>query len=90
MAGQPNAGAGNNEQRRAKAREAREEGKLASEVGASTGANKQTKKAPNNASHQEKMDLSSGEAKGKRSPGTSGKPRPGNREVDPERTDDWV
>ena len=26
---------------------------------------------------------------GKRGPGTSGKPRPGNRKTDPKRTDDW-
>lgn len=87
MAGQANKGQGDNEQLRAKAREAREEGKRPSEVGATTGASRQTKKAPGNASHQEKMELKN---EGKEGPGTSGKPRPGNRETDPKRENDWT
>jgi hypothetical protein len=86
MAGQPNKGQGDNEQRRAEAREAREEGKLPSEVGATTGADTQRKEAPAGASHQEKLELKN---EGKQGPGTSGKPRPGNRETDPKRTDRW-
>jgi hypothetical protein len=75
-----------NEQRRKKAREARAEGKAPSEVGATTGASKQTKQAKGGASHQEKMET---KGEGKQSPGTSGKPRPGNRETDPKRTERW-
>ena len=40
----------------------------------------------NNASHQERMDE---RTKGKRGAGTGGKPRPGNRDVDPKRSDRW-
>ena len=77
---------GDNEQRRAEARKAREQGKQPSEVGATLGASKQLKSAKAGASHQEKVDL---EREGKPSPRTSGKPRPGNREVDPKRTSRW-
>ena len=80
---------GDNEQRRAAAREAREQGKRPSEVGATLGASKQLKSAPNDASHQEKMDQKhEGKAsRGNRSADAQ-KPRPGNREVDPKRDDD--
>jgi hypothetical protein len=80
---------GDNEQRRDAAREAREEGKLPSEVGATLGASKQRKEAPNDASHQERMDLKE-EGKGSRDNRSADaqKPRPGNREVDPKRDDD--
>lgn len=77
---------GDNEQRRKRAREAKKEGKSASEAGVTLGASKQRRSAKQDASHQEKMDTKS---HGKRGPGTSGKPRPGNREVDPKRTDRW-
>ena len=77
---------GDNEQRRAEARKARDAGKRPSEVGATLGASKQLKSAKAGASHQEKMDL---KREGKPSPGTSGKPRPGNRDVDPKRTNRW-
>jgi hypothetical protein len=77
---------GDNEQRRTAAKRAREEGKRPSEVGATLGASKQLKSAKASASHQEKMDL---KREGKPNPGTSGKPRPGNRDVDPKRTNDW-
>lgn len=73
---------GDNEQRRANARDAREQGKRPSEVGATLGASKQLKSAKGDSSHQERMDLL---AEGKPGPGTSGKPRPGGREVDPSR-----
>ena len=89
MAGQQRNMEGDNEQRRKAAREAREQGKLPSEVGATLGASKQRKEAPENASHQEKMDLKD-EGKSSRGNRSSGaqKPRPGNREVDPKRDDD--
>jgi hypothetical protein len=78
---------GNNEQRRDAARKAREQGKRPSEVGATLSASKQLKSAKGGASHQDRMDL---KREGKPSPGTSGKPRPGNREVDPKRTTRWT
>ena len=87
MAGHSRKMEGDENQRRKAAREARKEGKLPSEVGATLGASKQTKQAKNKDSHQEKMDTKS---QGKRTPGTSGKPRPGNRETDPKRTDRWT
>jgi hypothetical protein len=77
---------GDNEQRRRAASRARAEGKSASEAGVSLGASKQRREAKNNSSHQEKVDSKS---HGKRGSGTSGKPRPGNRERDPKRTDRW-
>ena len=77
---------GDNTQRRAAAREARAEGKRPSEVGKTLGASKQLKSAKNSDSHEEKLDL---KREGKPTPGTSGKPKPGSREVDPKRTDRW-
>jgi hypothetical protein len=56
---------GNNEQRRAAAKEAREQGKSASETGTSLGSSKQREEASESDSHQERID-------GKR----QGKPRP--------------
>jgi hypothetical protein len=78
---------GDNEQRRSAARQARESGKRPSEVGATLGASKQLKSAKQSASHQDKLDL---KREGKPGSGTSGKPRPGNREVDPKRTNRWT
>ena len=77
---------GDNEQRRKAARQARAEGKRPSEVGATLGASKQRKEAKQGASHQEKLEQ---RTEGKRTPGTSGKPRPGNRDKDPKRTEKW-
>ena len=74
-----------NERRRA-ARKARAQGKTPSEVGVTLGASKQRKEAKGNASHQEKIET---RGKGKRGAGTSGKPRPGNRDTDPKRTGRW-
>jgi hypothetical protein len=74
---------GDANQRRKAARDARAEGKLPSEVGATLGASKQRSNAPSDASHEERM---AERDKGKRGPGTSGKPRPGNRDTDPKRT----
>lgn len=48
---------GNEEQKRQAARDAREEGKSASEIGASTGGSQQRTEASGNMSHQERLDL---------------------------------
>lgn len=48
---------GNEEQKRAAARDAREEGKSASEVGASSGASQQRTEAGDNMTHQQRLDL---------------------------------
>ena len=77
---------GDENQRRKKAREARAAGKRPSEMSATLGASKQLKSAKPDASHQERLEQ---KTEGKRGPGTSGKPRPGNRETDPKRTDRW-
>jgi hypothetical protein len=77
---------GDNEQRRRAARDARSEGKRPSEVGATLGASKQRKETGRKASHQERMDA---KTEGKRGAGANGKPRPGNRDVDPKRTNRW-
>jgi len=86
MAGQERNIEGDNQQRRRAAGEARRAGKRPSEVAATLGASKQRKEAKRTASHQERTDR---KTEGKRGPGTSGKPRPGNREIDPKRTDRW-
>jgi hypothetical protein len=86
MAGQERNIEGDNEQRRRAAREARRKGVLPSEVGATLGASKQREETKRNASHQERIDA---KQEGKRGPGTSGKPRPGNRDIDPKRTSRW-
>jgi D-alanine-D-alanine ligase-like ATP-grasp enzyme len=72
---------GNTEQRRAAAREAREHGKSASEVGASTGASQQRTKADGDATHQEKIDL---KRQGKQDVIRENTPeaRPGSRDAD--------
>ena len=77
---------GDENQRRQVAREARAEGKRPSEKGATLGASKQRKEAKRNASHADRIEQL---AEGKRGAGTSGKPRPGNRDRDPKRTDRW-
>lgn len=48
---------GDNRQRRAAAKDARDHGQQSSEVGATTGASQQRTKADDDASHQEKIDL---------------------------------
>src|SRR4051812_21357726 len=78
---------GDNRQRRAAARDARADGRKPSEVGATLGASKQLKSAKGGQSHQERTDQ---KREGKPSAGTSGKPRPGSREVDPKRTNRWT
>ncbi|HEV7993702.1 MAG TPA: hypothetical protein VGP25_17885 [Gemmatimonadaceae bacterium] len=76
---------GSEEQRRAKAREARAEGKRPSEMSATTGASKQTKRATPGMSHQERMDQRNEGKEAKSQKSGSSKPRPGNRETDPSR-----
>lgn len=48
---------GNEQQKRQAAREAREEGKSPSEMGATTGASKQRTEASGGMTHQQKLDL---------------------------------
>lgn len=78
---------GNNEQRRAAAREARRTGSTASEQSETLGASKQRKKVPKRASHQERVETP---REGKAQPGPRHQARPGNRDVDPKRTSDWT
>jgi hypothetical protein len=77
---------GDNQQRRRAAQEARRKGLRPSEVGVTLGASKQREETKRSASHQERIDT---KRQGKRGAGTSGKPRPGNREIDPKRTSRW-
>jgi len=86
MAGQQRRMEGSEEQKQAAAREARDQGKLPSEVRATTGASKQRQEAPSNASHQEKMDRKhEGKRGGTQSSEQHEQPRPGNRDEDPRR-----
>lgn len=86
MAGHSRKVEGDENERRRRASKARSEGKLPSEAGVTLGASKQRKEAKGDASHEEKLAT---RGHGKRGPGTSGKPRPGNRETDPKRTERW-
>lgn len=72
---------GDSRQRRAAARDARDAGMKASEVGASTGASKQRTEADENASHQERLDL---KREGKQKVISQNTPgaRPGSRDAD--------
>lgn len=87
MAGQQRNMEGDNAQRRRAAKAARAQGKQPSELGETLGASKQRAKAKRGASHQERVET---KVEGKRGAGTSGKPRPGNRETDPKRNDRWT
>lgn len=87
MAGQNRNMEGNAEQKRAAAREAREQGKAPSEMSATTGASKQRKEAPDDASHQEKMDLKHEGKQAGRQEEDNERARPGSRERDPGRDD---
>ena len=78
---------GNNEQRRAAAREARRTGSTASEHRETLGASKQRKKMPKRAPHQERVETA---REGKAHPGTKHQARPGSRDVDPKRESDWT
>lgn len=77
---------GDNTERRKRAKEARRSGQLPSAAGVSLGASKQREETRDKASHQERIDRAH---LGKRDPTTSGKPRPGNRRVDPRRSSGW-
>ena len=77
---------GDNTERRRRARDARQEGKSPSEREVTYGASKQRGEASKNASPGDRHQARS---RGKRNPGTSGKPRPGSRDTDPKRTDRW-
>lgn len=70
---------GDNTERRKHAKKARDEGKSASETGASFGANKQLSSAPDGATHQERIDS---KKEGKREGGGVHIPvaRPGSRD----------
>jgi hypothetical protein len=73
---------GDEEQKRAAARDAREEGKRPSEVGATTGASKQHADAKPELSHQQQID---GQREGKTDQSDAPEARPGSR--DPETLD---
>jgi hypothetical protein len=77
---------GDDTERRKRAKEARQRGDSPSAAGVTRGASKQREKTSQNASHDERLGT---REQGKRGPGTSGKPRPGNRATDPKRTDRW-
>lgn len=72
---------GDNRQRRAAAREAREASKTAGEIGASTGASQQRSRADGEMTHQEKLDL---KREGKHDVIRQNTPeaRPGSRDAD--------
>jgi hypothetical protein len=72
---------GNEEQKRQAARDAREEGKSASEIGATTGGSQQRTEAKGDMSHQERLDL---KREGKPDQLTENTPeaRPGSRDND--------
>jgi len=86
MAGQERNIEGDSEQRRRAAREAKRKGQRPSEARATLGASKQRRETERRTFHQERTDT---KVEGKRGAGTSGKPRPGNRDVDPKRTNRW-
>lgn len=78
---------GDNEARRAKAKEARDAGKQPSEVGATQGASKQRNEAQPDMSHQERIDLIR-EAKQDVIAQNTPEARPGSRDRDtPDRED---
>jgi hypothetical protein len=70
---------GNEEQKRAAAREAEREGKSASEVGATTGASHQHNDARGGMSHQQRLDLKN---EGKVDETDNPEARPGSRDPD--------
>ena len=70
---------GNEEQKRAAARDARHEGKSASEVGGTTGASKQHTDASPGDTHQERLDL---KREGELNQDGAPEARPGSRDPD--------
>lgn len=87
MAGQQRKSEGDENQKRAAAREAKAQGKRPSEMSATTGASKQTKKAPSNASHQEKLDLKHEGKTARTQEDDRERARPGSQDRDPGRDD---
>jgi hypothetical protein len=78
---------GDNRERRNKAKQARDEGKKPSEVGATLGASKQRNEADDSMTHQERLDL---KREGKHDVIRENTPeaRPGSRDADtPDRQD---
>lgn len=72
---------GNNRQRRAVAREARQRDRHASEVGGTLGSSKQRSEAPDNATHQQRIDrIREGKQKVIRE--NTPEARPGSRDAD--------
>lgn len=79
---------GDNRQRRAKAKEARDEGRQASEDGVTTGASNQRRSLPNRAEHEERL---TGSGWGKQQPekvARQPKPRRGRNQTSGTATDD--
>jgi hypothetical protein len=72
---------GSEEQKRQAAREARESGKSASEIGASSGSSQQRNQAPDGMSHQERLDLKR-EGKPDQLTEKTSEARPGSRDPD--------
>lgn len=72
---------GSDEQKRAAARDARERGQNAGDVGATTGGSQQRTEADGNASHQERLDLKR-EAKPDVLTENTPEARPGSRDAD--------
>lgn len=79
---------GNEQQRRAAAREAHAQGKLPSEMGATAGGSKGPHRMNASASHQERLEAK-GRGKAQNTRQGKDQPRPGNRDQDPKRTDRW-
>jgi hypothetical protein len=74
---------GDADQLRRAGREARREGKLPSEESATLGASKQRNEVDRGSSHEERI---AGAQEGKADADSTDKPRPGNRETDPQRS----
>ncbi|HEX6373751.1 MAG TPA: hypothetical protein VF006_32790 [Longimicrobium sp.] len=72
---------GSEEQKRQAARDAREEGKSASEIGATTGGSQQRTEAKSGMSHQERLDLKR-EGKPDQLTADTAEARPGSRDAD--------
>lgn len=73
---------GNEQQKRDAARDAREEGKSASEVGASTGGSQQRTEAKGDMTHQERLDLKREGKPDKLEQDATPAARPGSRDPD--------
>ena len=73
---------GNEEQKRQAARDAREEGRSASEVGASTGGSQQRTEAGDDMTHQQRLDLKREGKTDKLEQDAVPAARPGSRDAD--------